>query len=360
MSVPGDNNGHMNREQIKNKISGRIDEIGDTPFEHLNKFVIQEIERPDSSEVTPEGGDRGLDITGHVGGSIYQCSFGVEIKHHSKPISADIVRGFSGALNRNGCGFGALITSSRFTKPAKEAAKEANGPPIRLVNGDELIDLMIEYEIGVGEQEGYYIKEDFWSRFQKFDDELISSKEVPQADRIEILDHVLQGIRDGYKYAPEIAENLTQETEEDWTRRQADYYTLAASALGFLKEKEGEYDRYDMRYWELTSKGEEYINILNEDAKRARELLHNRILNLDIFDIVVEEIKSREANKVDHDDIKDLIRENTEITGNTVGRRASTIRSWLKDFDEVRLDNEGMTTYNYFDKRLSHNWEDHV
>jgi len=342
---------YMTESQAEKQLLTRIDEIGETPFEHLTKLVIEEIERPDSSEVTPEGGDQGLDIIGEVGDSIYKCSFGIEVKHYSGTVGADIVRGLNGALNRNGCRFGTVVTNSTFTRPAKAAARETDGPTIQLINGDDLADLMVQHSVGVtSHNEGYKIDKEFWSQFDKFDNELISSAVVPQADRIDVLNYTIQGIASGEKYGPEIVDHLTENTERDWTRRQADYYALAAAALGFLVQEEGEFDGFEMRRWELSEDGKQYIQYLEEDSEQSRKFLNDNIRDLEIFEIIIDRIKKE---KIDHDKVKELIRENTEVTGTTIGRRATTVRSWFRGFDEIKLNDNGKTTYDYYEKDLS-------
>lgn len=346
---------YMSPDQAKDEIQDRIDELGSTPFEHLSKFVIEEVEDPDSIEVTPEGGDEGLDIFGHVGTSIYQCSFGVEVKRHSDPVGSHVVRKLSGALNRHGCGFGGVVTNSTFTDPAIEEATETDGPPVTLIDGNNLTDLMVEHSIGLSSHDdGYRIDKEFWGQFEKFKHELISSAKVPQADNLETLRHALRGISNGKQFSPEIVEHLIDRTDDSWTRRQADYYTLAAKSLGFLKQKDGEYEGQKMRRWVLTDEGERYLELLESDDEKAQEFLHEKIRNLDIFEIVINRIQSE---LIDQDEIKSLIEENTEVTGTTVGRRGTTIRSWLKDLDEVKVDDDGKTTYDYYEKDLFADWD---
>ena len=44
---------------------------------------------------------------------------------------------------------GTIITTAGFSKGAMQAAFEAGAPPITLIDGSKLIDLLIEYGIGV-------------------------------------------------------------------------------------------------------------------------------------------------------------------------------------------------------------------
>lgn len=343
------------KREISKEIENRIQEIGSVAFEHLCKFVVEHIEAPQGCEVTQRGGDQGLDIIGDVGVSIYRSSFGIEVKHYSGPVGADVVRGLSGALNRNSCGFGAVMTSSEFTGPAIDAARESAGPPVKLVNGNTLVELMIECKVGTKQSdEGYKIDKQFWSQFEKFSGELISSRNVPQADDFDTVEATLKGVSSGANYGPQLVEHLIAETDRDWSRRQADYYALAAESLGFLTEDEGEYDGYTMRKWVLTDSGSKYLTLLDEDAEAAAALRGERIRQLEIIGLVLDKI---ESTKIDQDVIRELIRENSEVTGSTVGRRAATVRSWLREIDEVKINDDGKTTYDYYPKDLSSAWE---
>ena len=53
---------------------------------------------------------------------------------------------FHGDLDLQGAGSGVFITTSSFTRSAEEAGKKFN---IRLIDGEALTKLMIEYKVGV-------------------------------------------------------------------------------------------------------------------------------------------------------------------------------------------------------------------
>ena len=66
---------------------------------------------------------------------------------------------FLGAMNKFQADYGVFITSSRFTTKAREAARE--GSPITLIDGDDLVELIIKYELFVTPVTTY-ILEDFY------------------------------------------------------------------------------------------------------------------------------------------------------------------------------------------------------
>ena len=74
------------------------------------------------------------------------------------------INSFFGALRRKQADRGVFITTSSFTKDAKEAAKQLN---IALVDGEMLTNLMIQYKVGVQisqTYELYDIDDDFFEQ----------------------------------------------------------------------------------------------------------------------------------------------------------------------------------------------------
>ena len=62
-------------------------------------------------------------------------------------VGEGVVRNFIGALDGKNANKGLIITTASFSTPAKDAAK-ASTKHIALIDGKELIDLMIQYNIG--------------------------------------------------------------------------------------------------------------------------------------------------------------------------------------------------------------------
>jgi len=72
-------------------------------------------------------------------------------------VDVDKVRAFSGSLDAERSEKGIFITSSRFTKPAREFVTKSQ-KNIRLVDGTELAELMIDAGVGVVPDKVYTIK----------------------------------------------------------------------------------------------------------------------------------------------------------------------------------------------------------
>ena len=71
---------------------------------------------------------------------VIQCK-----RFNSNPVSEPDINQFLGAMNKYQADYGVFITNSRFTNKAREAARE--GTPITLIDGNDLIRLVIKYEL---------------------------------------------------------------------------------------------------------------------------------------------------------------------------------------------------------------------
>ena len=76
-------------------------------------------------------------------------------------IGAPEIRNFSGSLDQHGATKGVFITTSRFSPSARQVADDAarNNKTLLLIDGPELVNLMIEYGVGVITKAVYEIKE---------------------------------------------------------------------------------------------------------------------------------------------------------------------------------------------------------
>ena len=98
--------------------------------------------------VTPYGGDQGVDVRAEqmVGGMV-RTKVAVQAKKWQGNVQAPTVRQLRGSLSPHERGV--IITTSGFSSGAREEAQRADAAPIALVNGDELISLMVENQLGL-------------------------------------------------------------------------------------------------------------------------------------------------------------------------------------------------------------------
>lgn len=131
-------------------------------FEKLVLKVMQSLGYgiDDSSLIlTGKPGDEGID------GEINEDRLGfdkiyIQAKHYrsDSSINDQVVRNFIGSMSVKGVSKGILITTSSFTEKAKNMAATSTNIRVRLIDGQELVKLMIENNIGVSISRTYEIK----------------------------------------------------------------------------------------------------------------------------------------------------------------------------------------------------------
>jgi restriction system protein len=147
-------------EQVKSERAGELLDLilASSPY-LFEELVVRLLSRmgykgsKGSSFVTNKSGDGGID------GIIYQDPLGVhkvylQAKRYTKQnVQRTEIEAFFGALTNINAKSGVFITTSDFSKGAKESAKKFS---IVLVNKEKLIDLLLEYEIGIKKDQIFY------------------------------------------------------------------------------------------------------------------------------------------------------------------------------------------------------------
>lgn len=99
-------------------------------------------------EVTRYSGDGGIDVRGTlVIGDVIRMKMAVQAKRWKKNVQAQMIRDLRGSIGVHEQGL--IITTSDFSKGAKNEAVQADKTPIALMNGEQLVTLLMEYSIGV-------------------------------------------------------------------------------------------------------------------------------------------------------------------------------------------------------------------
>ncbi len=108
---------------------------------------------------TGKSGDEGID------GEIYEDKLGfdkiyIQAKHFKpgNPVNDSIVRNFIGSMSVKGVSKGVIITTSSFTENARKLAQNNPNFKLKLIDGEDLVKLMIDNNIGVSIARTYYVK----------------------------------------------------------------------------------------------------------------------------------------------------------------------------------------------------------
>lgn len=130
-------------------------------FERLSQRILRESGFSHVT-VTKKSGDGGIDGTGKLKiNGIFSFNVAFQCKRYSGVVGASFVRDFRGSLTTD-IEKGVLITTGTFSKSAKEEASNPGKQQIDLIDGEELIDKIAEYGIGVREVKTYEVDEDFF------------------------------------------------------------------------------------------------------------------------------------------------------------------------------------------------------
>jgi restriction system protein len=116
-------------------------------FEHLARRLLLEAGFT-SANVTGRSGDEGIDGIGLYRLSLVSFPVFFQCKRYRGSVRASAVRDFRGAMAGRG-DRGLLITTGSFTDEAKQEATRAGAPPIDLIDGSALCDLLKEHQMGV-------------------------------------------------------------------------------------------------------------------------------------------------------------------------------------------------------------------
>ncbi len=117
--------------------------------------------------VTGRTGDGGIDGNGLLEVNPF-VSFRVlfQCKRYTGSVTVSQVRDFRGAMMGR-ADKGIILTTGTFTSDAKQEAVRDGVPPIELVNGEKLLDLLQQLELGLKPVTSYEVDNDFFDEFRK-------------------------------------------------------------------------------------------------------------------------------------------------------------------------------------------------
>ena len=151
-------------ERWKEVLLARLHRLSPDAFEHFVLHVLRsqgmELKRVDGS------GDERVDGIGKAPRSgVLSTTIAVQAKRYdpSKTVGRETVALFQSDATAAGAEHGVLVTTGRFSEPARRAAQSRH-PTIDLVDGEKLTDLCLEANIGVALSP--VVDEDFFDRFE--------------------------------------------------------------------------------------------------------------------------------------------------------------------------------------------------
>ncbi|HII3189906.1 TPA: restriction endonuclease [Enterobacter asburiae] len=135
-------------QQQKEQLREQISTMNPYKFEHLIGQLLEAMGY-EQVEVTKASGDKGVDVVGRVQVGITTITEVVQVKRMQSNITRPVIDQLRGALPYHSAIRGTLITTGRFAGNCEKAALHPGAAPITLIDGDRLLELLIENNVGI-------------------------------------------------------------------------------------------------------------------------------------------------------------------------------------------------------------------
>lgn len=132
---------------VRDELRDQLLEMSPSAFEELVGRLLVRIGF-ENVQVTGRSGDGGIDVRGVlVVGDVIRTRMAIQVKRWRQNIQSPTVQQVRGSLGTHDQGL--IITTSDFSSGAKDEAEKADRTPVALMNGDQLVALLVEHNIGV-------------------------------------------------------------------------------------------------------------------------------------------------------------------------------------------------------------------
>lgn len=148
-------------EPWKVELAETLHNMNPYAFEKLAMLLLRECGFSQVS-VTKKSGDGGIDGTGKLKiNGIFSFNVAFQCKRYKGSVTAGDIRDFRGSLTTD-IEKGIFITTGTFTRDARKEASNAGKQQIDLIDGEEFINKLIEYRLGVKEKLVYEVDKAFF------------------------------------------------------------------------------------------------------------------------------------------------------------------------------------------------------
>lgn len=137
------------RERARRELLADLRKLNGDEFEAFVEVLFTEM----GYDVTVIGGsgDDGIDLVAELSTGIGAQRIGIQAKCRgaNRSVSPNTVRLLRDALTTRQCNAGAVVATCRMDAKAVEVAAEPGKAPIELVDHDRLVDLALEFGVGI-------------------------------------------------------------------------------------------------------------------------------------------------------------------------------------------------------------------
>ena len=149
----------------KNELSEILHKMDPYGFEKLAMYLLREAGFSDV-EVTKKSGDGGIDGRGKLKiNGIFSMNVAFQCKRYQGTVGSSVITEFRGSLPK-GIEKGVVVTTGTFTKAARLEAADMGKLQIDLIDGDKLMDMLAEYNIGLKEVKSYEIDKKYFEELK--------------------------------------------------------------------------------------------------------------------------------------------------------------------------------------------------
>lgn len=148
------------KDDFKDTLLSAISKMSPKKFEAFSRALLYNMGVEFTEKGVQISNDGGIDGYGyHIDTNdfrttrvVIQCK-----RYNVAPVTEPEINQFLGAMNKYQADYGVFITNGRFTNAAKIAARE--GSPITLIDGNDLVRLVIQYELYITPVKTYVLDE---------------------------------------------------------------------------------------------------------------------------------------------------------------------------------------------------------
>lgn len=148
------------KDTFKEKLLAAISKMSPKKFEAFSRALLNKMGVEFTEKGVQISNDGGIDGYGYhtdvndfrTTRVVIQCK-----RYNVAPVREPEINQFLGAMNKYQADYGVFITNGRFTNSARQAARE--GSPITLIDGNDLVKLVIKYELYITPVKTYVLDE---------------------------------------------------------------------------------------------------------------------------------------------------------------------------------------------------------
>ena len=146
-------------KEARDQLAEHLSTMDPFKFEELIQFLLEEMGYTDVETTSPVN-DKGVDVVANVELGVSSVTEVIQVKRRKGNLGRPVLDQLRGSLYRWNAVRGTIITTGGFTAGVTRAAFERGAAPITLIDGDKLLDLLVEHAIGVTKESVDYIEFD--------------------------------------------------------------------------------------------------------------------------------------------------------------------------------------------------------